>query len=583
MFKEEVPTNCDLIVVGAGATGLAVAVTAAWLGLKVVVLEKTELVGGTSAWSGGILWIPRNFFAIASNPSGDIEEPHTYLRKQAGKYFNEENATAFLTYAPQMLEFFQAHTWVEFFDAGAFPDFHCDIEGSAKAGRAVGSAPFDGKELGAAIKVLRPPLALLAPFGMSIASGKDLKHFLNFSRRWASFVHVAKRILRHFADVLSYGRGMHLVNGNALVARLLKSALGLGVTICLEKDVIALTHDASGVKGVKCRGKSGIESFVVAPRGVVLAAGGFPHDKSRVAELFQHASNGNPHFSAAPTTNTGDGLRLAEKIGGKVNADVFHGGGWAPVSLVPGRQGLPKSFPHLIDRAKPGIIMVRSDGKRFCNEADSYHDVMAKLFALTPKGEMPSAWIIADHRALRRYGLGRVRPFPFPIRHWLRNGYLIKGSTLRKLAEACDLDAHAFENCVMRFNDQATKGIDEEFGRGTQPVNQATGDPDHAPSPCLGSLETAPFYAIKIVPGSLSTFAGLQTNSNAQVLNEKKVPIKGLYAVGNDMSSIGGGEYPAGGFTLGPGMTFAYIAAHHACGVPLEDNLKHLGKRSGEL
>jgi succinate dehydrogenase/fumarate reductase flavoprotein subunit len=563
--------ECDLLVVGSGAGGLAAAVTAAWLGLDVIVVEKCERVGGTSAWSGGWLWIPRNPLARAAGIKETFDTPRTYLQNEAGASYDDALAEAFLVQGPKMISFFREHTSLQWIEGNAIPDFHCNIPGGATGGRAIGAAPINGRQLGEAIAMMRTPLDLISPFGMGIATGKDLYNFLNFARRPASFVHVVRRVLRHTRDLVLHGRGMHLVNGNALIARLLKSALDLKVRILTSAPAEKLIRENGSVRGAHVRIKGKLMT-VRASRGVVLAAGGFPHDLKRKAELMPHAPTGREHWSAAPETNTGDGLRLGESAGGVVRRDLTQAGGWVPVSLVPRKDGTLGRFPHLIDRAKPGVIMVQSDGRRFCNEANSYHDVMSTLFAKTPAGNVPEAWIICDTRCLRRYGVGRVRPWPFPILPWLRNGYLKKGRTVDELALACGIKSSALQQTIRIYNDGAGKGFDREFSRGEAPINRATGDPDHKPNPCLAPIEKPPFYAVKIVPGSLSTFAGLRTDAKARVLDTDKRSIAGLYAVGNDMSSIMGGAYPAGGFTLGPAMTFGYIAAHDASGIPLDNN-----------
>ncbi len=275
---------------------------------------------------------------------------------------------------------------------------------------------------------------------MGIASGADLRHFLNATRKPASFLHAARRMLRHALDRLRYGRGLHLVNGNALVARLLKSADDLGVTILKGTPVTGILRDASGrVTGLNLGGAHAGETLQTR-RGVVLACGGFPHDRARQAKMFPHVEQGGEHFSAAPRSNMGDGLRLGEEAGGHVRADFPNAGAWAPVSRVPQGDGPAGHFPHLIERAKPGLIMVRRNGKRFANEANSYHDLMQALFSTTPPGEAPEGFLIVDHAFLRRYGLGRVRPRPFPIRHWLANGYLHRGRTLADLGAQCGID-----------------------------------------------------------------------------------------------------------------------------------------------
>ncbi|MDR6872735.1 succinate dehydrogenase/fumarate reductase flavoprotein subunit [Bosea sp. BE125] len=563
--------SCDLLVIGSGAGGLSAAVTAAWLGLDVIVIEKEAQFGGTTAWSGGWMWIPRNPLAQAAGIDEDIEVPRRYLRSELGDGYDEDFVAMLLEQGPRMVSFFQNETSLAFIDGNRIPDFHDRSDGSATGGRSLCAAPIDGRMLGSRIKDLRPPLAEVAPFGMSIASGADLQHFLKATRSLSSFLHVARRLGRHAFDMLRHGRGMHLVNGNALVARLLKSADDLGVRLMAGTPAGDLIRAGDKVVGVVAT-KAGLPLAIRARRGVVLAAGGFPHDTARKAALFPHAPTGQEHWSAAPLANSGDGIRLGEKAGGHVRAGLSDAGAWAPVSLVPKANGDVGRFPHLIERAKPGLIMVRRDGRRFVNEADSYHDVMKGLFSATPPGEAAEAWLICDHAFLRRYGLGRVRPRPFPTGFWLRNGYLRKGRSPDALARACGIDPAGLKATLASYNHDAKRGSDPQFGRGDSPYNRVQGEASHQPNPCVAPIASAPFYAVRIVPGSLGTFAGLRTDASAHVLDAADRPIPGLYAVGNDMSSMMAGRYPAGGITLGPAMTFGFVAAHDAAGVPLANN-----------
>jgi succinate dehydrogenase/fumarate reductase flavoprotein subunit len=288
--------------------------------------------------------------------------------------------------------------------------------------------------------------------------------------------------------------------------------------------------------------------------------------------MLPHAPTGNEHWSAAPKTNTGDGLRLGETVGGHIRSDLAGAAALCPVSLVPQPDGSFTHFPHLLERAKPGLIAVLPNGRRFTNEADSYQDMTRGLLAATSPGQAPEAWLIVDHRFIRRYGLGRVRPRPFPIRPWMANGYVKRGRTLAELAEMTGIDGTGLEQTITAYNTCARQGHDPEFHRGESAYNKIQGEPLHSPNPCVAPITDAPFYAVRIVPGSLGTFAGLTTDDRARVLDAENRPISGLYAVGNDMSSMMGGNYPAGGITLGPGMTFGYVAAHHAANVPLDNN-----------
>ncbi len=560
---------CDLLVVGSGAGGLAAAVTAAHLGLSVVVIEKEARFGGTTAWSGGWMWIPRNPLARAAGIEEDPARPLAYLRRELGAQFDEARARAFLDNGPRMVDFFQRHTALQFIDGNAIPDFHGRTADAGTGGRSVCAAPFDGRRLGERVRQLRPPLPETTLWGMGIASGRELRHFLDATTSPRSAWYVAKRLAAHARDRLLHGRGLRLVNGNALAGALAASAFEAGVQLLVGHAAHRLLRRGARVVGAVVESPAG-RVRIEAARGVVLACGGFPHDAERLKALLPHAATGREHWSAAPRSNTGDGLRLGESVGGRVADDLAQAAALAPVSLVPRPDGTVAHFPHLIERAKPGLVAVRRDGRRFVNEADSYHDFMRGLLAATPPGEPVEAWLVCDARFMRRFGLGAAKPAPMPRRRLLANGYLKRGRTLAELAAACGIDAAGLEATVARHNAQARLGRDEDFGKGETPYNRVQGEarPGLA-NPCMAAIARGPFYAVKVVAGSLGTFAGLRVDANARVLDAHGAPIAGLYAAGNDMASVMGGHYPSGGITLGPAMTFAWIAAHDAAGAPV--------------
>ncbi|MGH2341256.1 FAD-dependent oxidoreductase [Segnochrobactraceae bacterium EtOH-i3] len=570
---------CDVLVIGSGASGLSAAVTAAHHGLSVIVAEKEPVFGGTTAISGGWLWIPRNPLAVAAGIREDIDGPLAYLRSEMGPAADSPRVRAFLTAGPEMVSFFAANSAIEWIDGNGIPDFH-ESPGALAGGRSVSVAPFDGRRLGEWLDYLRPPLKEGTVWGMAIQGGAEMRHFFNATRDPASARVVARRLARYGWQRLRHGRDLHLVNGNALVARLMRSALDKGVRLLRAAPALSLTRAGDRVTGAVLS-LDGRPVSVTARRGVVLAAGGFPHDRARLARLVPHAgATGAGHQSAAPRGNSGDGLRLGESVGGVVADDLVSATAMAPVSLVPQRDGSARVFPHLVERAKPGIIAVTPDGRRFVNEADSYYDFQTALLKATPAGAEPVAWLIADRRALRRWGLGAVRPFPFPVGPAIRAGYLRTGRTLADLARVCGIDAATLEASVARFNAGARAGEDPDFHRGASRYNHVQGDGGHRPNPSLGPLETGPFYAVRLVPGSLGTFAGLRTDASARVLDRSGAPIPGLFSVGNDMNSIMNGRYPSGGITLGPAMTFGYIAGRTLAG---HENKTELEEGSNEL
>jgi succinate dehydrogenase/fumarate reductase flavoprotein subunit len=543
--------ECDVLVAGSGCSGMSAAITARSRGLDVLIVEKEPRFGGTTARSGGWLWIPGTSLAKAYGIAETPEQARTYLRHEAGNNYDAERVDAFLTAGPEAVDFFTTKTALRFDMPLVFPDYHAEAPGGAQGGRSMVTRPFDGRELGDLIKSLGMPLPELTVFGMMLGSGKEIIHFMRVTKSLTSAVYVAKRLSRHLMDVLRYGRGMTLTNGNALAGRLAKSALDLKIPMWLSSPVRELTVENGAVTGAIVS-REGREVRVRARHGVVLACGGFPHDVERRKKMFPHAPTGNEHYSPGPTGNTGDGLRLAERAGGHVEDRLPNAAAWVPVSLTTRKDGSKGVMPHFIDRAKPGVIAVMRDGKRFANEGNSYHDFVQAMIKAAKPGEEIAAYLVCDHKTLRKYGLGCVPPFPMPLGHHLETGYLMRGDTLEALAAKTGIDARAFAETVRQFNATAPQGHDAAFGKGSKAYNRYQGDAMHGPNPCVAPIENGPFYAIKMVVGDLGTYAGIVTDANARALDAEGRVIPGLYAAGNDMASIMGGNYPGAGITLGP-------------------------------
>lgn len=561
----ETSLDYDLVVVGSGAAGLSAAVTAAHHGLKVCVVEKEDAMGGATAWSGGWMWIPRNPLAQRAGIHEDIETIRTYLRHELGERYDATRIDAFLEAAPQMVSFFEAHTALQFADGNAIADIHGDTPGAGTGGRSVIAAPYDGRALGDTLHKLRRTMPETAFLGMPIQAGPDLMAFLTCTRSLRSALHVGRRVSRHLWDLVRHGRAMQLVNGVALIGRLAKSAVDLGVDLRVSSPARHLLIDNGQVRGVIVE-TSKAEVTLKARRGVLLAAGGFPNDEQRRKQLFPRTPTGREHWALPPESANGDGLTLGESAGGLVDTSLYSPVAWAPVSRVPYAEGHEGHFPHIIDRGKPGVIGVLANGQRFVNEAHGYYDYADAMLKAVPDGEEVASWLVCTHRFQRRYGLGITRTAPVPFRHWIRKGYLKAGRTLEELAAQCGIDPQGLRHTVDEYNVHARQGEDPAFGRGSTPYNRKQGDPAHRPNPCVAPLDEGPFYAVKVVPGSFGTFAGLKTNEHAQVLDTSHTPIPGLYAAGTDMASIMGGYYPAGGINLGPAMTFGYIAGLHVAG-----------------
>jgi succinate dehydrogenase/fumarate reductase flavoprotein subunit len=567
------PLDIDVAIVGSGAAGLSAALTAAAKGLTVAVFEKDRQLGGTSAWCSGWMWIP----GARPAGAGDPADAWTYLQAELGPtVFAAQRAKVkvFLDGGPAMLDFFSEtfRGTMAFEKDTDTPDFHAS-PGQHFGGRMVRVPAFDGRRLGGDIERLRRPLPEFTVLGMAIEAGADLNAFLAASRFYRSrrAVRAAGRVVRlslgHLYDLITCRRGMRLVNGNALVARLMACAAELGgqrVRLYTSHAVTSLGPGATGGYALTVNTPDG-ERHVRAARAVVLACGGFAHDLRRIGELFPPVLARCGHHSAAPEQNTGDGLRLGELAAGQVVPTAGAAAAFVPVSLRRRRDGSRAVYPHFIERAKPGVIAVQRDGRRFCDEAIGYHDFVRCWLVNAPRGEPVQAWLGCDYASLRRFGLGMVRPFSLLPLGSLSSGYLKAAWTLEGLARRCGIAADALCDQVARYNAGAP-AHDPQYGRGDSAYDRSQGDALTRPNPCVGRIAVQPFFAVKLLPGSLGTLAGLQTDEHARVLDAAGRAIPGLYAAGNDMAAVMGGAYPTNGVTLASAMTFGHIAGCHIAG-----------------
>lgn len=555
-FQSTAPTTFDatydVVVVGSGCAGLTAALVCATRGLRVLVVEKTRYFGGTTAYSGGGAWIPHNKHQPAVGVSDSTQQVDTYLRAVMGPLYEEgdKKIAAFLRSGSQMVDWIESHSQVRFKPV-PLPDYHVDKPG-ASAGRTILTEEFNGCALGrAGIRDMRYPLQGLSAFGTMQLDPGDMGKMTGVFRGVGNFVFATRRVLRYLVDLLVYGKGTHMANGNALAGRLVASVRGVGVelwshTVALE----AITTDGR-VEGIKVD-RNGQTLSICATRGVVLASGGLGRSPE--------ARKVMPHeWTAVPRGNTGDGNRIGVAVGGTLPPPNPMNGIFAPISLLhPKDPSKPiRRYPHFaIDRAKPGSIIVGPDGRRFANEAQPYQEFVSTMHA---RG-IEKAYYIGDRTLLRKYGMGMALPAPYPIWRLLRQGYLIQAPTIAELAAKIGVPANALEETVKQMNGFAAVGKDTQFHRGANAYDQFYGDPEVKPNPNLGVCERAPFYALPIYPGNVSVFYGLTTDEDARVLRKDGKPVHGLYAVGLDQSPVFKGTYPGGGSSIGPAMTFGYRA-----------------------
>lgn len=549
--------NWDVIVIGSGAAGFATAVTACCKGLSVLMLEKAPHFGGTSAISGGAVWINDTDQARQAGKSGSSEAIKTYLRTIIGEAnYRPSLVDAFVESGREALAFLEQEGAVKYSLRPLSPDYYPDEAGAVDVGRALEVVEFDGRELGEHFSTLRSPPPGMLLFGGMMVNRVDIQHFLDMRRSWTSFRHCSRLLLRYGRDRLRHPRGTRLAMGNALIARMATLALRKGLDLALNVNVTSLIEDQGRITGVTIQ-REGKEERLHARCGVVLAAGGFAAGK--IAAQFRPATQ--QHFTMSPATNDGAAFLLAGRVGAQEGANLPSNFFWAPVSVLRHPDGTEERFPHLVtDRAKPGVIAVNQRGVRFVNESNSYHHFAS---AMQQQPENAPCYLIGDALAMKNYGLGLARPAPVNNDALIKAGYLHKADTLAALAQQLNLDPLTLEETVARYNRDAANGTDSEFRKGGNSYNRAMGDPAHQPNACNAPLSQGPFYAITLYTGDLGTSRGLVTTADAQVMNQQNEAIPGLYAVGNDMDSMMAGTYPGPGITLGPALTFGYLAAKH--------------------
>ncbi len=549
----------DWLVVGSGAAGMSAALRGHDLGMSVLVVEASDQYGGSTAISGGVVWVPNNDQIAGRGIPDSPADALTYLKEVTRGEVSEERLQAYVDHAPRMQSWMHEHTWLKLDSLEKYTDYYPEAPGGRPGGRSMEPEIFDATVLGPEFARLRRPHPQSQVMGKFGISARQAHGFLAPTPRdtlmlvWLFVLWFLRGIKRR-----GQPRDTRLHAGNALIGRLRRSMMDRDLPLWLDTPCTDLVIEDGRVVGAVLE-REGEPFRVAARKGVLLGAGGFEQnqewrDEHHTLGLSKVEWNtGNPR-------NQGDGIRMGRDAGGALAN--MHEAWWTPVTRV------PRSDPAwvlVVEKSLPGSLFVNGAGQRFTNEAAPYEDVVRGMY----RGDaVPTCWMIFDAECRRLYPVGPTAPgYAQPdkrLSRRLREGFFTRGATLEELAGKLELDSSALATTVARYNEFCRAGIDEDFGRGSSASDRYYGDRRVQPNPCLRPLTHAPYYAIPIFPGELGTKGGLVTDPWARVLREDGTVVPGLFAAGNTSAAVMGPSYPGAGGTIGPALTFGMLAAEAA-------------------
>ena len=555
--------SVDLVVVGSGAGAMAAGIRGKDLGLDVVLVEKGESYGGSSAMSGGVCWVGNNRYMSKYGLSDSDEETLTYLKSITKGEVPEEYLRTYVSESKRMVDYFAEKTHLTFDSLDKYTDYYPEAPGGKMGGRSMEPDPFDGSLLGDDFLQLRRPATSALILGKFMITARQAKRFiiLNF----VGFVIMAWQILKFIfrAGKRSRfgGRDTFLTNGNALVGRLMLSLKDRKVPVWLNTPAEELVFENGRVTGVVVT-KDGKPYRIEARKGVMLAAGGF--DRNLAMREKYGPKPASIEWTAGNEHNTGDGIQMGQKLGADVG--FMDEAWWTPVTQFP---GVKSGWVLVVEKSLPGNLFINRNGDRFTNEAAPYVDVVVAMYEDQKKTQNTvPGWMVFDANYRKNYIAGPVGPGKAmpdnTLPRKLRNQFLVKAGSVEELAQKIEVPADKLKATIERFNGFAKTGKDLDFGRGDSASDRYYGDDRVSPNPCILPLTKAPFYAIPLFPGDLGTKGGLKTDVHARVIDTEGRVIPGLYAAGNNASSIMGRSYPGAGGTVGPALCFGFLGAEAA-------------------
>jgi len=552
----------DLLVIGSGAGAMTTGIVAHDRRASVLLIEKSDRYGGSSAMSGGSLWIPQSHFMGEAGIEDSREDALAYLEEITAGEVDQAKLEAYVDTAPEAVRYLADHAQLRMYSMPAYPDYYPRAKGSKPGGRSLDPETFDARGLGDDLLSMRNQNLQMLVMGRMFMTIPESRTMLTRAPGWIGLL--MRLVVRYILDLpwrFKSKRDRFLAMGNSLVGMLRQAILDRGIRLWLETGAREFIVEDGKVVGVVAE-REGQSLRIRARKGVVIAAGGFEGNQAMREKYLPGPTR--VEWTCANKSNTGDLIELARDLGAGI--EFMDEGWWGPVTVAPGEEN---ARMLVIEKSLPGSVMVNKLGKRFVNEAAPYIDVVNAQYA-DDSHEAPCVpcYLVFDARFRKSYPVGPMLPGAqqpdFFMGQMLRDGYLKKANTVRELAEKMEVDAENLEATIARCNEFAKTGKDLDFGRGDTVFDQYYGDENVKPNPCLAPIVEAPFYGMEAYPGELGTKGGIRTDARARVLTEAGDVIPGLYAIGNSSSPVMGRTYAGAGAPLGPATTFGYIAARDA-------------------
>lgn len=550
----------DFLIVGSGAGGMTAAITAHAKGLSTLVLEKSSVYGGTSALSGGVIWIPNNPHMSRANVKDSAEDAWYYLSQVVSKDVPEAKLKSYIKHGSEMLSFIEANSLLKYDPAPVYPDYYAELKGGKGGARSLDPRPYSIRQMGEALAqdMRSTELDIKGQFSMTADEAHQV-----FSFTWRSPIVIFQCLLRYWLDIparLKKWPDNRLTLGRALVGRLRHTMEQKNIPLWLNTKALELIKEGDKVVGLLVERK-GEKITIKAKQGVLLASGGFA--KNQQLREQHHPAPSNKAWSAASSADTGDGIVLGQQVG--ADTGMMSYAWWSPTLVL--NSGATEAF--IVGKSMPSCMVVNKSGKRFLNEAEPYEDFVKHQYQANQESPSIPAYFIFDSRYRHEYPVGTaMAPGKYQgdsfYKELFASGWVKKADTIEELAQLTGINADGLAETVKLMEEYSINGVDKDFGKGGVLNDRYYSDHRIKPNPCLAPIAKAPFYAVEIWPGDLGTKGGLLTNELAQVLDTQGQAIEGLYATGNVTASVMGNSYPGAGSTLGPAMTFAYVAAKHA-------------------